>query len=110
MLIYVAGSVLPSAQLWWRDGGNNLIDFSAASAWQVKIVDKTNRTLLTKTTGVTGAAGSGVEGLGVPNVVVAWAAGELDVSPGEHTLFVRATQAGAVRYLYRPITIVRAPA
>lgn len=92
---YRANQELPSWAADWKDRDGNLIDFASGYTWEVKLVNKaTGTTGLTKTTGITGAATS-------PNVIVAWAAGELDLTPGLYRMHLKATSGGQDR-MYAP--------
>lgn len=68
----------PSLSLWWRDSNAALIDFSSGYTWSFKIGYIGSAAVFTKTSGITGAAGAGVEPSGTPNVVIAFTAAELD--------------------------------
>lgn len=78
---YFIGDELESLQLWWTANGS-LVDLSVAHTYSSKLVlgsDPAAAALFTKTTGFTGATGSGTKASGVPNLVVAWAtSGELN--------------------------------
>lgn len=78
---YFIGDELESLQLWWTANGS-LVDLSVAHTYSSKLVlgsDTAATALFTKTSGFTGATGSGVKGNGVPNLTVAWAnSGELN--------------------------------
>lgn len=77
MLIYSPGDELGDAGLYWKDTNGSLIDFSSGYTFVVKILDPAAGTAtITKSTGITGAAGSLTTP--TPNVTVAWDAGELD--------------------------------
>lgn len=101
---YVSGSERPDLHLWWRDDDGDLIDFSTAT-FVVKIGQPGNTALTTKSSGTTGAAGSGTPTSGVPNVVINWASGDLAIAQGQYTLQIAATDGGEVRYATLPITI-----
>lgn len=73
----------------WYDRDNALIDFATGYTFEVKLLLGTV-VALTKTTGITGAATA-------PNVTVAWAAGELNPTPGRYRLHLTATTGGADR-------------
>lgn len=88
---YKRNAELPSLEIWWFDDDNNLVDLSSASGFTLKVGNVGQAAVLTKTTGITGAAGSGTEGSGTPNVTVAWAAGDLDLTPGAYTMELYAT-------------------
>ena len=66
--------------------------------------------LVSKSTGITGAVGSGdgEDDADVPNVVVAWAPLELDILPGGWDLELWATVVGLPRVLEDRITITKA--
>jgi hypothetical protein len=77
----------PPLQLWWLGQDRQLIDFSAVAAWSLRIGIKGRAALVTKTTGITGAAGSGTEESGTPNVSIVFTASELDLlQPGTYDL------------------------
>lgn len=65
---YRGDQELPSIQINWLDGTGATIDFSTGWTFTAKVVAATAPTtvLLTKTTGITGAASS-------PNVTIDWA-------------------------------------
>lgn len=66
---YRVGQELPAMSFAWSDGTNTLIDYSTGWTFTAKVCAATasTTTLLTKTTGITGAATS-------PNVVIDWTA------------------------------------
>jgi len=70
----------PAAKLWLEDDDGTLIDFSTGYTFTLLIGDKGSAAKLTKASGITGAAGSGKEPTGVPNVTVTWSAGEIAAS------------------------------
>jgi hypothetical protein len=94
---YKRNAELPSLEIWWLDDDGDLVDMSTASGFTLKIGNVGSTALLTKTSGITGAAGSGSEVSGVPNVTVAWSAGELDLTPGRYTMQLFATFTGGQR-------------
>lgn len=67
---YLAGCELPDTALTWYDSSDNLIDFSAGYTFTAKVGTPGSTALITKTTGITGAATS-------PNVTIAWSTAEL---------------------------------
>jgi len=77
---------------WYRkvSGVDTLIDFSSGYTFQVLLVNRDGTIALTKTSGITGAATA-------PNVTVAWASGELNITPGLYLLHLKATTGGADR-------------
>ena len=89
----IRGAELPDAEVWWLDRGRQLIDFTAATSMQLKIVRRAGEAtpVLVKTVGVYGFAGSGMPESGEPNVRIVWAAGELDLAPGRYLGEITAT-------------------
>lgn len=77
---------LPDIQIWWTDSAGALIDFSSGYTFTFKIGTPGSAAVHTKTTGITGATGSGDEDSGTPNVTIAFSTGELDaVASGPYT-------------------------
>jgi hypothetical protein len=80
---YTVGDELESLQLWWF-ANSALVDLSVAHTYSSKLYkasDATHTNVFSalKTTGFTGAAGSGTKPSGTPNLVVTWATtGELN--------------------------------
>lgn len=78
---YFIGDELETLQLWWTANGA-LVDLNVAHTYSSKLIlasDATATAIFTKTTGFTGATGSGTKASGVPNLTVAWATtGELN--------------------------------
>lgn len=73
-LEYTIGDELGDAGLFWLDGDGNLVDFSGSTyTFSLKIYDADGAAWFTKTTNITGAAGSLTTDPPTPNVVVAWA-------------------------------------
>jgi hypothetical protein len=73
----------PPLQIWWTGQDKQLIDFSAVSAWSLRIGEEGQPAIVTKTTGIVGAAGSGTIDDGTPNVTITFTASELDaLRPG----------------------------
>lgn len=95
----------PSLQLWLLDDDGNLIDFSSGYTFELKIGLLGSAALLTKTAGITGAAGAGTEPTGTPNVTIAWTTGELDLTPGVYNWQLTCTTAGTDRVFTGPIKI-----
>ena len=106
---YAKGAELPALALWLFDDFGDLIDFSSGYTFAFKI-GRPGTTALTKTSGILGAAGSGDAprpGLpgGVPNVTVAWSAGELNLDPGGWTWELIATASSLNRFFRGTLTI-----
>lgn len=93
---YVRGAERPTLQLWWVDDTDALIDFSSGYTFSLTIGDGTTATV-TKTSGITGAAGAGTNPTGTPNIVVAWSASELDIAAGQYVAQLVATTGGLER-------------
>jgi len=68
---YIKGAEYPNVEITWLDSAGNVINFSAGWTFTVKIGQAGGAATVTKTTGITGAATA-------PNVIISWAAGELD--------------------------------
>lgn len=98
----------PNLEIWWADDAGDLIDFSSGYTWSLKIGPAGGTAVITKTTGITGAAGAGVAPTGTPNVVVVWAAGELDITPGKYQFELTPTLAGRQRDAFVTAIEVRA--
>lgn len=77
---YIEGSDLPDLAFAWFDGNKVLIDFSTGYTFELKIGLRGRTALITKTTGITGAATS-------PNVTISWStSGELNaLAAGNYT-------------------------
>lgn len=82
-LTYHRGAERPGVGMWLLDDDGTLIDFSVGWTFTLRIGAGTP--LLTKTDGITGAAGAGTAPSGTPNVVVEWSEGDLDLTPGPYT-------------------------
>lgn len=81
----------PAAELWIKDDDGTLINFLSGYTFSFKIGTPGSAALLTKTTGIAGAAGSGSEPDGTPNVTITWSAGELALTPGIYAWELTAT-------------------
>jgi hypothetical protein len=99
-LRYHTTASLPSSGTWLLDDDGALIDFATGYTFSLKIGHKGSAAILTKTTGITGATGAGVEPTGTPNVVFAWSDAEFaGKTPGPYTwqLTCTATSGGKDR-------------
>jgi hypothetical protein len=105
--VYRAGAEKPDLKLFWEDGDGRLIDFSAGYTFALKCGDENLvATSWTKTTGITGAAGSLTATPPTPNVVVSFTASDLgSLAAGRYVLQLRATTASVDRD-FPPITVV----
>ena len=108
--VYRQDQELPSWSADWYQkvgGVDTLINMASGYTFQVLLVNQSTGVIgLTKTANITGAATS-------PNIVVAWAAGELNIAAGNYLMHLKATTGGADR-LFAPdrlptITIVATP-
>lgn len=98
-LRYYQGAAEPALKLWLQGDDGQLIDFSTGYTFDYFRVGLAGATpLLSKATGITGAAGAGVEPTGTPNVTVAWAAGDLNIAVGAYSWTLKATKGGLPRY------------
>lgn len=91
-LSYHAGAELPTARLWLTTPDGNLVDLTAPTV--TAIISRHGQILETITTGLTGAAGSGVEPSGTPNLTIAWSADDLDLPAGTYDLRIEARTGG----------------
>lgn len=96
----------PSLELWIEDDDGTLIDFSAGYTFSLKIGTTGKTADLTKTAGITGAAGAGTEPTGTPNITIAWASGELDITPGIYEWQLTATTGGNDRLFTGPFQVL----
>lgn len=84
-LSYARNQVRPEAWLWLLDDDESLMDLSSGTfRSMIGYVDAP--ALKVKTTGFTGALGSGNEQNGSPNLRIAWVTGDLDIAPGKYIL------------------------
>lgn len=96
-LRYYAGAERPALKLWLLDDDGTLIDFSSGYTYSFKVGLIGATPLLTKTSGIVGAVGAGVEPTGTPNVTISWSAGELAITPGAYSWALTATTGGLDR-------------
>jgi hypothetical protein len=71
-----------------------LIDFSVGYTFVVKIGNPGSAAILTKSTGIAGAAGAGVEPTGTPNLVITPTADEFAALSGVYNIQLKATSGG----------------
>lgn len=99
---YVQGAELPDLHITWLDSDGDLIDFSGGWAFEAKVGRRGHPAVVTKTSGITGAAAA-------PNAVVQWDADQLEgLAPGRWVFQLRARSAGRDRMMQVPLSIVRA--
>lgn len=94
---YPQGASLPVAAMWLRDDNKQLVDLSAGWTFTFKIGHENKAAVLLKTTGIAGLLGSGRAPDGVPNLSIAWAAGELAIPVGRYGWKLTGTKGGLVR-------------
>jgi hypothetical protein len=102
-LRYYRTAERPDIRLWLADSNGNLIDFSTGYTFQFKLGNPGTAADFTKTTGITGAAGSGIEPTGTPNITLSFTAAELDgLTAGACLWQLRATTGGLDRFFQGP--------
>lgn len=106
MITYYRTSDLPALKLWVFDDDDSLINFASGWTFVLKIGAPGSAALVTKSSGITGAAGAGVEPSGTPNITVTWTAGELNLAAGAYSLQLTATSGGLDRVFTTPVLIV----
>lgn len=92
-MTYYIGSELPDYPVTWRDSAGAVPNFASGWTFTLKLGFPGRAPVLTKTTGITGAATA-------PNITVSWDAGEFDdLDPGTYVLelFARQTSSGKDR-------------
>lgn len=97
----------PVIELWLRDKNSSLIDFSSGYTFSFKIGNAGSTAALTKTSGISGAAGSGDEPDGTPNVTITPSAGEFSsLTPGPYEWQLTATTSSLPRVFGGTIDIL----
>lgn len=97
-LAYYRTADRPDIRLWLLDDDGTLVDFSSGYTFAFKIGIRGQAADLSKTTGITGAAGAGTEPTGTPNATISFDAGELDaLTAGRYYWQLRATTGGLDR-------------
>jgi hypothetical protein len=106
-LLYHRTAERPDIRLWLQDDDGDLIDFSTGYTFAFKIGHVGRTADFTKTTGITGAAGSGGETAGAPNVTISFLSGELDdLERGSYVWQLRATTGGLDRVYQGRINLI----
>jgi hypothetical protein len=80
-LTYKKTAERPDIKLWLLDDDGTLINFASGYTFSFKLGSLNTAAVFTKTTGITGAAGSGTSSSGTPNVTISFTAGELAAVP-----------------------------
>jgi hypothetical protein len=84
--------------MWLQDAEGDLVDLSSGYTFTWKIGLRGQAAMFTKTSGISGAAGAGVEPTGTPNVTLDFNAGDLDaVTPGPYVWQLVARTSGLDR-------------
>ena len=97
----------PALELWLIDDDETLVDLSSGYTFTLKVGSPGSTGLLSKTSGITGAAGAGIEPTGTPNCVVTWTAGEIATLPiGRYTATLTATTNGLDRVWQFPFEVL----
>lgn len=102
---YKEGATVPNIELWWRDSAGDLIDFASGYTFTVTVAtDELTTAEINTTAGVTGAAGTGTESEGTPNVTISPSGiglDDLEVPSGcrdvQFELWLKAVNGSAVR-------------
>jgi hypothetical protein len=104
-LTYYRTAERPDLRLWLEDDDGSLIDLSGYT-FVFKLGRPGDAASFTKSTGITGAAGAGVNPTGTPNVVITFTGAELDaLTPGFSTAQLRATSGGLDRIFQVPFEL-----
>jgi hypothetical protein len=80
-LVFHVTAERPDLKFWLLDDDGELIDFSTGYSYTFKIGTLGSAAVFTKTSGITGSAGSGTEPTGEPNILMTFVAGELAAVP-----------------------------
>ena len=102
------GCELPDDAITWYDSNDNVVDFSAGWTFTAKLGAPASPAVITKTTGITGAATS-------PNVTIAWTTAELSSLPNQTATYAlqviaRRTSDSKDRPFPQPISFTILPA
>ena len=76
----IDGENLPSLGLFVRENGTLLTGLDTGHTFELKIAEADGTVVVTKTTGITGQAGTGTPPSGTPNVVIAWSSGTSELA------------------------------
>jgi hypothetical protein len=105
-LRYFRTAERPDLKFWLLDDDGALVNLASGYTFTFKIGTPNATAVLTKTTGITGAAGTGTSSSGTPNLVVSFTAGELDsLAVRQYTWQIRATATSLDRIWQGKITI-----
>lgn len=106
VLHYYRTAERPDIRLWLLDDDGALINMASGYTFAFKLGRPGVTATFTKTTGITGAAGSGTESSGTPNVTISFTAGELDaLTAGTMTWQLKATSSSLDRIYQGQFTL-----
>jgi len=105
-LSYHRNAERPAVKMWLVDDDGTLLDFSSGYSFVLKIGFPGSTAVLTKSSGITGGAGVGIEPTGTQNVTIAWTGGELDITPGLYSWVLTATNSALDRTFEGTIQIL----
>lgn len=106
-LVYYRTAERPDIKLWLLDDDGALVNFASGYTFAFKIGSVNATAVFTKTTGITGAAGTGTETTGTPNVTLSFTAAELDsLAIRTYTWQLRATTSSLDR-IYQGLIDIR---
>jgi len=98
VLHYYRTAERPDIRLWLLDDDGALVNFASGYTFVFKLGQPGVTATFTKSSGITGAAGSGTEESGTPNATVSFTAAELDALVAGQTMWqLRATSASLDR-------------
>lgn len=105
-LVYYRTSERPDIKFWLLDDDGTLVNFASGYTFAFKLGSPGSAATFTKTTGITGAAGSGTESSGTPNVTISFTAAELDaLTAGPYSWQLRATTSSLDRIYQGQFTL-----
>jgi hypothetical protein len=98
----------PDLQFWLLDEDEALIDLSTGYTFVFKVGAPGQAASFTKSTGITGAAGSGVEPSGTPNLTLTFTSSELDsLTKGTYKWQLRATTGASLDRVWQGVFVVK---
>jgi hypothetical protein len=100
-LTYYRTAERPALQFWLEDEAGALIDFTTGYSFVFKLGYEGAAAVFTKASGITGAAGSGTELAGIPNVTIAFTPDELVLPAATYRWQLRASAPGSLDRVYQ---------
>jgi hypothetical protein len=105
-LVYFRSAERPDLQFWLLDDDGVLINFASGYSFAWRLGTPGSAAVYEKTTGITGAAGAGVEPSGTPNITITFSADDLDdVDAGNYVWQLQATTSTLDRFFEGTIRI-----